>query len=318
MPWAAPFAQSVVPSGHMEIRINKSSGVPVRQQLEEQILLLIVTGRLKPGTAMPSVRELARRLKIHYNTVSEAYQDLVRRQWLDRRRGSHLIVRGMREGVPLEGSLSLDDIVALAIRVAREHGYTLQELRRRLREILAEEPPDHILVVAEDSGLRRLLHYEVQQALEWPVESASEKDLAGNRGLAIGALVATPAFAMPEVGPMVPKSRPPVPLNFAPPDVLVTEVGKLREPSVIAVVSASDLCLRSAAGLLASAIGEKHSLVQFLWPIEDSKAIAGADLVLCDSLVAREMKMKRCVSYKLIDAESIRHLRAAMISYQER
>jgi GntR family transcriptional regulator len=302
----------------MEIRINKSSGVPVRQQLEEQILLLIVTGRLKPGSPMPSVRELARRLKIHHNTVSEAYKDLVRRQWLDRRRGSHLTVRGMREGMPLEGALSLDDIVDLAIRVAREQGYTLQELRRRVREILAEKPPDHILLVAEDSRLRRLLQFEIQQALEWPVESCSEKDLAGNRGLAIGALVATPAFALPEVGPMVPRSRPPVPLNFAPPDYLVTEVGKLSGPSIIAVVSASDLCLRAAAGLLAPAIGEKHSLVQFLWPLENSNDLDGADLLLCDSLVAREIRKKRCVSYKLIDPESIHHLGAAMISYQER
>jgi DNA-binding transcriptional regulator YhcF (GntR family) len=72
--------------GLMEIRIHKTSEVPLRQQLAEQILLHIVTGGLKPGFPVPSVRERARRLKIHHNTVSEAYQDLVRRKWLTRRR----------------------------------------------------------------------------------------------------------------------------------------------------------------------------------------------------------------------------------------
>ena len=85
----------------MNIRINRASSVPVRQQVAEQVLLLIVTGILKPGRRMPGVRELARRLKIHHNTVSEAYQELVRRHWLVRHKGSHLTVRGTQEGIPL-------------------------------------------------------------------------------------------------------------------------------------------------------------------------------------------------------------------------
>jgi GntR family transcriptional regulator len=302
----------------MEVHVNKESEVPVRQQLTEQILLLIVTGRLKEGSPLPSVRELARRLKIHHNTVSEAYQDLVRRQWLVRRHGSHLIVRGMNEGMPLQGTLSLDDIINQTIRLAREQGYTLQELRRQVREILSAEPPDHILVVAEEPGMRRLLQLEVQQALGWPVEGCSQKELALKRGLGIGALVATPAYAFTEVEPLVTKKRPPVPLEFGTPDPLIEEVGKLGEPSVIAIVSVSKVCLRAAAGLLAPATCDSHSMVEYLWPLDDMRALDGADLVLCDSLVKTEVRSKRCVAYRLVDEHSIRYLGAAMESYQDR
>ena len=52
------------------------------------------TERLRDGELLPSVRELARRLKVHHNTVSEAYQDLVQRKWLERRRGSRLALVG--------------------------------------------------------------------------------------------------------------------------------------------------------------------------------------------------------------------------------
>ena len=302
----------------MKIRINKASSVPVRQQVAEQILLHIVTGKLKPGFLLPSVRELARRLKIHRNTVSEAYQELVRRHWLIRHQGSHLTVRGTQEGMPLEGPLSLDDIVNMAIRVAREQGYTLQELRRHVREILSAEPPDHILVVAEEPGLRHLLQLEIEEALNWPVKSCSEEDIARNRGLVIGALVTTPAFALPDVEPLVPKKRPPVPLGFGTTDHLINEVDKLKDPSVIAIVSASSVCLRAAAGFLAPVIGEQHSLVQFLWPLRDPGALTGADLVLCDSLAARGTKRKKCcIPYYLIEPASLSYLQAAMESYQD-
>ena len=76
----------------MDIRIDNSSEVPIRHQLAEQIVFLIATDRLAAGEVLPSVREMARRLKIHHNTVSDAYQDLVRRNWLARRRGSRLVV----------------------------------------------------------------------------------------------------------------------------------------------------------------------------------------------------------------------------------
>jgi GntR family transcriptional regulator len=76
----------------MQITLSKDSEVPLRQQLAEQIVFLITTGQLHAGEELPSVRALARMCKVHHNTVSEAYQDLVRRGWLTRRRGSRLLV----------------------------------------------------------------------------------------------------------------------------------------------------------------------------------------------------------------------------------
>ena len=76
----------------MEIFIDKKSEMPVWQQLAEQITFSIATEKLRPGEALPSVRELSRRLKIHRNTVSQAYRDLKRRDWLVGQRGSRVAV----------------------------------------------------------------------------------------------------------------------------------------------------------------------------------------------------------------------------------
>ena len=150
----------------MDIRIDSSNEVPIRRQLAEQIIFLIATERLKDGEHLPSVRELARRLKVHHNTVSEAYQDLVQRKWLERRRGSRLVVLS-REG-HIEG-LTLDDLINRTIAIARENGYSLQQLRERVRERLLSEGPDHLLVVEQDQGLRDLIRAELRSAVKCDV-----------------------------------------------------------------------------------------------------------------------------------------------------
>src|SRR5262245_33297225 len=71
-------------SARMKIDINKNSEVTICDQLSQQIVFLIATGKLKPGDQLPSVRELALRCKIHSNTVSDAYKDLVQRLWIKR------------------------------------------------------------------------------------------------------------------------------------------------------------------------------------------------------------------------------------------
>src|SRR5579862_6861936 len=119
----------------MEIRISKESEVPLRQQVAEQIITLIVTDKLKTGDALPSVRELARRLKIHHNTISHAYQDLVQRHWVVSRRGSLLVViREPEETKNPARRQNLDDLINLTIELARQQGYSLQALRERVRE----------------------------------------------------------------------------------------------------------------------------------------------------------------------------------------
>src|SRR5215471_4470494 len=109
----------------MKIHINKQSEVPVREQLREQIIYLLGTGKLGVGSTLPSVRELARRLKVHHNTVSHVYADLARDGWLAKRRGARLVVGRSAGNLRMEDFADLDDLIDRAIRLARSHGYSL-------------------------------------------------------------------------------------------------------------------------------------------------------------------------------------------------
>ncbi len=172
----------------MSIRISKESEVSLRQQLAEQVVFQIATGKIQPGERLPSVRELARRLKIHHNTVSEAYQDLIQRKWLEGKRGRRLTVRTVDAGAPTGKAGSLDELISTLIRTAREKGYSLQSLRESVRERLLAEPPDHILIVETDAGLRRLLKEEIRGEINWPVETCLAGGACGeSQPLSIGA-----------------------------------------------------------------------------------------------------------------------------------
>jgi DNA-binding transcriptional regulator YhcF (GntR family) len=299
----------------MNIRINPESDVPIRYQLTEQIVFLIVTDRLKAGQQLPSVRELARRLKIHHNTVSESYQDLVRRKLLQRRRGSRLVVSAQESLTHPRQAQSLDDLINTTIRTARLMGYSMQSLRDRVRERLLSQPPDHILVIEQEAGLRELMREELRTSLKWPVEACSREDLEANPGLAIGALAVTPQHAVTDVDALFPRDRPVVPISFSSADEHLERIRNLAEPSTIAVVSASRVFLTVARGILAPAVGQRHSLEEVLLPDNNPGAARAADIVFCDSIAKRLIRQPKAIHYRLITADSLKYVSATVKSY---
>jgi DNA-binding transcriptional regulator YhcF (GntR family) len=298
----------------MSIRISKESEVPLRQQLAEQIVFQIATGKIHPGESLPSVRELARRLKIHHNTVSEAYQDLIRRQWVEGKRGRRVTVRAVDAGTPSGKSGSLDELISTLIRAAREKGYSLQSLRESVRERLLAEPPDHILIVETDAGLRQLLKEEIRAEINWPVETCSREELAANPSLSIGALVVAAHYALPDVNPLLPPGRPALPLAFGAADEHVEFMHNRSEPSMVAIVSVSEGFLQTASRVLATAAGNRHTLQQFLLPLPAPKALSAVDVVFADSIAVREIKHRNIVPYRIIAPGSLAYLAAALIS----
>ena len=86
----------------------------------------------------------------------------------------------------------LDDLIDDTIRTALERGYTLQELRKRVRERLLIVPPDHVLIIEDEPGMRRLLRQGLSDMLPLlTIEATSPDKLVGNQGPVIGALVVT-------------------------------------------------------------------------------------------------------------------------------
>ncbi|HZL93303.1 MAG TPA: GntR family transcriptional regulator [Vicinamibacterales bacterium] len=81
--------------------LKPHSGVPIYRQLCEQIRRMAVSGQLPPGTALPSIRDLALQHAINPMTVSKVYSLLEAEGVLERHRGKQMtITKIQRAQVP--------------------------------------------------------------------------------------------------------------------------------------------------------------------------------------------------------------------------
>ncbi len=79
----------------MNINISNSSGVPIYEQIISQIKTMILSGQLKEGDALPSMRLLAKELRISVITTKRAYEDLERDGFIQSFTGRGSFVSGM-------------------------------------------------------------------------------------------------------------------------------------------------------------------------------------------------------------------------------
>jgi len=171
----------------MQIWLSKESDVPLREQLTAQIKLAILSQDLKPGQKLPSTRELARRFKIHSNTVSAAYRELSESGWVDMRAGSGIYVRTFKSETTVEAQLDLDNLIVEFLQVARRKGFSLAGIQSRIRHWMRLQPPDHFLVIDPNPDFRAVLMAEIKAATGFRVEGASVDDCA-NHSLLVGAV----------------------------------------------------------------------------------------------------------------------------------
>ena len=134
--------------------------MPLREQLATQIMLGVISEDLKPGQRVPSIRELARRYRVHSNTVSAAYNDLVQRGWLERRRGSGMYVP-KRAVAPADAGTQLDELISRFFEDTRSRGFGAGEVRSKLEQWFNRQPPDRLVIMEPEPELGEILAAEI-------------------------------------------------------------------------------------------------------------------------------------------------------------
>ncbi|WP_041078635.1 GntR family transcriptional regulator [Thermotoga caldifontis] len=89
----------------MWFRVDFSSHVPVYKQIKEKLKLLLLSGELKPGDFVPSIRTLANDLGVNVNTVARAYRELVAEGVLEPVRGEGYVVKRLNLNELVESTL---------------------------------------------------------------------------------------------------------------------------------------------------------------------------------------------------------------------
>lgn len=113
----------------MDIIISNSSGQPIYEQICRQIKGAVTSGKLKPGEPLPSIRNLARDLRISVITTKRAYAELEEAGFIDTVQGKGSFVSGGSAELLQEGRLRrVEHLLARAVDEAAATGVPLAEL----------------------------------------------------------------------------------------------------------------------------------------------------------------------------------------------
>lgn len=115
----------------MLFSVDPSSPVPVYAQIAEQVKRAIATGVLRPGDALPSLRDVALRLRINPRTIANAYKQLEFEGIVETRHGTgSFITQQAQPPVDAHRRRVLERALDDVFRDAAQMHFPLEDLRR--------------------------------------------------------------------------------------------------------------------------------------------------------------------------------------------
>ncbi|MEA4970849.1 MAG: GntR family transcriptional regulator [Candidatus Pelethousia sp.] len=124
----------------MKLAISNATGVPIYEQLKRQIKAAILVGELRGGEALPSLRTVARELRISVLTATRAYTELEQEGFVANVQGKGCYVREQDSALLREQFLRrAEEGLAEAIAASRQAGLSSQELHGMLDILLNQE-----------------------------------------------------------------------------------------------------------------------------------------------------------------------------------
>jgi len=251
-----------------EIRVNRSEPIPIHTQLIEQLKYAVESGVWQPGRKIPTVREMAQVLRINYNTVRTAYQELERLGYLSPEQGRGTFVAAQLDIKQDKGQMTLYDLIDEALIKAKGMGVSPDEFASaaytRARLYPAGAPEVNLLFVecnkADMEYYARTIH--VGTGIE--PETVLIEDLAdkGSEFFNSFDLVATTFFHVAELQEMIGSDQAVLALMVGP-DYLevMARLGSLPEGTHVGLICAEQ---KGADSMRHSLIGAGTTYLHYI------------------------------------------------------
>ncbi len=124
----------------MEIIISNTSDKPIYEQITIQIKTMVMNGRLKEGDPLPSMRTLAKELRISVITTKRAYEDLERDGFITTVVGKGSFVKAADTRLVREEKLKqVEELLSEAVDLAQQSGIKKEEVEEILALLYQEE-----------------------------------------------------------------------------------------------------------------------------------------------------------------------------------
>ena len=127
----------------MKLIVSNVSGIPIYEQIKKQVKSAILSGELQEGEALPSLRTLAKDLKISVLTVTRAYTELEQEGFVKniQGRGCYVMSRGS-ELIREQLIRRVEEHLSEAAKAAQTAGLSAEELHQLLNLFMEERNDD--------------------------------------------------------------------------------------------------------------------------------------------------------------------------------
>nr|WP_177297429.1 GntR family transcriptional regulator [uncultured Blautia sp.] len=123
----------------MEIILSNASTKPIYEQITSQIKGMIMSGELKPGDPMPSMRKLAKELHVSVITTQRAYDDLVKDGFIVTVPAKGTFVSAQNQDFIREENLrKIEEYLTEACELAKQNSVSLDSLKESLELLYSE------------------------------------------------------------------------------------------------------------------------------------------------------------------------------------
>ena len=123
----------------MKLMLSNVSGIPIYSQIKQQIISAILSGELSDNELLPSLRQLAKELKISVLTTTRAYTELEQEGFIvtEQGKGCFVIASGSQK-VREQLVQKTENVLTDAVRLAQRAGLSKDELIIMLDKLMEE------------------------------------------------------------------------------------------------------------------------------------------------------------------------------------
>ncbi len=124
----------------MELLISSNTSKPIYEQITSQIKAMIMSGELKAGDSIPSMRSLAKTIHVSVITVQKAYEDLARDGFIETTVGRGSFVAAHNNDFYIEEQQKIiEEHLLSAVDLAKTSGIKLEKLHQLIDIFYNEE-----------------------------------------------------------------------------------------------------------------------------------------------------------------------------------
>lgn len=121
----------------LPIHLSKESREPIYHQIEHQLKALIASGHIQAGTALPSIRGLAKDLEISVITIRRAYQNLEYQGFIETKQGKGTFVCDIEDALKQQVKInSVYETIEKSIETAMSYNYKIDQIEEIFHNIL--------------------------------------------------------------------------------------------------------------------------------------------------------------------------------------